>query len=317
MRARGTEAVWRLRSLMRRAAFAIPAVRRWRFRARTRQVLGWMAEGDHRVRLSLDTWDVEFPCPDDRWPLLPQPIRFQYVPERGTYRCRIGDTSFSTSSMPLFEILNELRGYCLLGKPAPGETCIDLGAGAGITNVYFSARIQGCAMFALEPDPWAAHQLREDLRQNGLENARVIRAAVAPESGSAAFDLRSPGSSRVSTMEASTGRGIEVRAMTLPDVVAAAGGRADYLKADIEGMEAEIAEPLGVLIRENRIRVAAVASYHRIGDAVTASMMEGIFRRMGDVCSRTVYPRHPTTFVARSDDDEILGRLSLIPPARP
>lgn len=315
MRRAAPEDAWRARYLLRRLAFLIPGIRRRRFRQRTNQVLEWMGQGDHRVRLSSDAWEIDFPNPDGRWPLLPSPIRLRYSPARGIYACLIGDLAFTARSMPLFEILNEVRGYCLLGKPGPGETCVDLGAGAGAANVYLSARIRGARMVALEPDPRAASQLEAELRDNGFSNARVIRAAVAPMGGVTSLNLRAMGASRVA---AGGGNGdVAVRAMALPDIIAAAGGRADYLKADIEGMETEIAEPLLGLILEGRVRVAAVASYHMVGGAPSSAALERIFSSSPGICRRTVYPRHPTTFVIRSDDEEMMGRLSAIPPIAP
>lgn len=279
--------------------------------------MGWMARGDHDVRLAGDTWEVDFPLPDDSCPLLPQPIRIDYVPARGIYACIIGETRFSTHSMPLFEILNELRGYSLLGKPSAGDVCVDLGAGAGITNVYLSARIRGAAMLAVEPDPLAAAQLKSDLERNGLVSARVIGAAVAATRGAATFDLGATGSSHIKSAGGGRGQEIEVRTMTLEDIVDEAGGRVDYLKADIEGAEAEIARSLEQIIRERRVRLAAVASYHLVGGIPTRKIIEGVFAGAPDVYCRTVYPRHPTTFAVRSDDIEIVARLSRIPQMHP
>ena len=134
---------------------------------------------------------------------------------------------------------------------AAGKVCIDLGANMG----DFTTRMAQVAshVYAFEPDPWTAAQLRA--RVADLPNVTVIEAAAGTEDGrmpifrSPKFDA-DPRKGSLSTtliaektnVGAASGDTVEVR--DLCAFVAALDTRIALLKIDIEGGEVALLEKL-------------------------------------------------------------------------
>jgi FkbM family methyltransferase len=139
----------------------------------------------------------------------------------------------------------------------PGGQAVDLGANAGFYTLAF-ARAVGPAgrVLAVEPASEASARLEENVRRNGLENVRLVRAAVGAAPGSltlhlSAVDLGS--SSCVNVPSPFEAAGTErVPATTLDDLVAQAGMAPDLVKIDVEGMELQVIQGAARLLAERR-----------------------------------------------------------------
>ncbi|MBN1145627.1 MAG: FkbM family methyltransferase [Anaerolineales bacterium] len=76
------------------------------------------------------------------------------------------------------------RLYERLGAPiGNGWTIIDIGGGIGDFAVYVASQHPESVIYSFEPDPQACALLEENLRLNGLANARVFQQAVWSQSG--------------------------------------------------------------------------------------------------------------------------------------
>ena len=76
----------------------------------------------------------------------------------------------------------------------PGDIVIDAGAHAGLYSVLAGKITRGAGRtISIEPAPETAALLRANLARNGVENARVIEAALSNSNGRLAFHLSPPG----------------------------------------------------------------------------------------------------------------------------
>lgn len=123
-----------------------------------------------------------------------------------------------------------------LPEPCDAASLVDLGANIGLTSVWFAKR-HGCShVVAVEPLPANVALLRRNLESNAI-NATILQAAVGPAAGEALF---------APALDLNSGRlgagCLPVEVVSMPAVLATLGadGRADVLKIDIEGAEAEL-----------------------------------------------------------------------------
>jgi FkbM family methyltransferase len=134
---------------------------------------------------------------------------------------------------------------------AEGRVCIDLGANIGV----YSRRMAEVArkVYAFEPDPWTAAELRTHLQ--GHDNVEVIEAAAGAEAGclplyrSGKFDSDPQKGSLSSTLVAGksnvTGTAVaEVEVRDFPAFLRALDSDVALLKIDIEGAEVALLEAL-------------------------------------------------------------------------
>lgn len=155
----------------------------------------------------------------------------------------------------------------LLGVVPERPVVLDLGANAGFFSLFAFHVRPGARCLSFEPMPDNFEILEENRRLQGPRNWRTFNQAVSSTAGTAT--LRCPedsGPSTVSTLLSGGTRGqartFEVQTRTLEEILETeAGGRCDWLKIDIEGIEYEV---LYTLPRQGfrRIRTIAIEAEH-------------------------------------------------------
>ena len=124
----------------------------------------------------------------------------------------------------------------------PGDVFIDVGANVGYFTLLGS-RLVGPEgrVHAFEPAPRVAALLRRNVEANGLRNVVVVEAALGAGTGAAAIAATRDSAYTYMLPDAAgpdTGRGVQVRTLTLDDHRRDARGRPPRLvKMDIQGFE--------------------------------------------------------------------------------
>lgn len=134
----------------------------------------------------------------------------------------------------------------------PGMTVLDIGANIGFLTLLFSRLAGGTGkVIALEPDPGNFGLLRRNVEANGRLNVRCENMAAAPEEGTIRL-FRSEehhGDHRI--FDSGDGRdSIEIRAASIDDLLGP-GGKADFIKIDVQGAETLVLKGMGRTIRES------------------------------------------------------------------
>jgi FkbM family methyltransferase len=144
-----------------------------------------------------------------------------------------------TNDVPVFEVLGcEAYGVDLAAL-GPVRTVLDLGANVGLATVYLARRLPGARFCCVEPSSRSLPYLEENLRRN-VASAVAIHAAAVGEPGPLHVHEGAYGGL---TRVAPDGAGEEVRGMTVAELLDAAGfERADFVKVDIQGGEADLFE---------------------------------------------------------------------------
>jgi len=120
----------------------------------------------------------------------------------------------------------------------PGGVFYDLGANIGFYSTL-AGRLVGemGAVYAFEPFPESAERARQNAARNGFAHVQIFELAVSDANGTANFALLDKSASHRINQEES-GAGIEVRCVTLDDIIVEKGLRPPTLiMIDIEGAE--------------------------------------------------------------------------------
>jgi FkbM family methyltransferase len=122
----------------------------------------------------------------------------------------------------------------------PGNICFDIGAQAGYHTLFASTMVGPAGrVFAFEPAPENAANIKKHVAINHLANVTVVEAAVSNVDGVAHFDC---GINAVSGHLAAVG-GLVVRTIALDhEIDSGALPEPDYIKIDAEGAELSILE---------------------------------------------------------------------------
>jgi FkbM family methyltransferase len=131
----------------------------------------------------------------------------------------------------------------------PGMRVLDVGAGHGVYALSL-ARLVGPAgeVVAFEPCAAARARLERGILRNGLDNCRLVAAAVADRPGEALLFAR-PGSEVASLGTERGGGGARVRLTTLDAEWRRAGEPAlDLVKIDVAGFETAVLDGAGRLL---------------------------------------------------------------------
>ena len=126
---------------------------------------------------------------------------------------------------------------------------LDCGSHIGLSVAWFKRRYPAARIVAFEPDPESFHLLRANVAANAFEGVELLNLAVSSRRGKARFygefDVADPMASAHSLREdwgtQRSDRWILVDTVPLADYIT---GPVDYLKLDIEGMEAEVLESI-------------------------------------------------------------------------
>jgi len=144
----------------------------------------------------------------------------------------------------------------------PGQVLYDIGSNVGFFSVL-GARLVGPTgrVYAFEPFPTTAAQVRINAELNGFSHLETIEAAVSNASGRAR--LADGGSSMQHSLKYQ-GPGIDVRTVAIDDLVAAGSIRPpNFVKLDVEGAEVDVLKGMhGVIARHRPVIMCEV---HWIG----------------------------------------------------
>ena len=138
-----------------------------------------------------------------------------------------------------------------------GAVVYDLGANLGVHAVALGRWIGAAGrLFCFEANPVCVYFLRANLRQNGIENATIVPAAVGNSERTMPFMVdfgnSFTGTAAASPLYASkAGQRILVECVRLDDLIArGVVPPADLIKIDIEGSELEALEGMTALLRK-------------------------------------------------------------------
>lgn len=273
---------------------------------------------DFQINYAKDVVALEFKSSMGYLPNWSYAPRFAWDCGRKAWKVSINGLSFYTITFPLFELINELRGYLLLGDLHTGDTVIDAGASSGISAMYFAKRIgpEG-RLICLEPSPDAIKILRENISINALENIAVLEKGISDRSGTESFFLGDVGASHIvqgSSKKSKSAVTLEV--VTLDDIVRAYGlEKVDFIKMDIEGAEVRIIDQLSSFLASQPGLIIAVASYHECSERKASAWIHDQIERMNlPLEVKTVYPHHETTFLLNRANINMVRRLREIKP---
>lgn len=129
----------------------------------------------------------------------------------------------------------------------PGDTCVDIGAHKGYVTLWLGSLVGAHGqVVAIEPDPRAMRELRENCLRNGFRHILCLPCAIGDHNGTCELVLTSQMgySTRFPNAAAAplTVQQISVEAKTLDSVLAQAGisprrHRLPFVKIDAEGSE--------------------------------------------------------------------------------
>ena len=131
----------------------------------------------------------------------------------------------------------------LVNEIEPGYTCIDLGSNIGYTTLYMchGAGATG-KVYAIEPDPWNADQLRKNVNHNGYgDRCEVSECAISDVDGKIEF-WQSDKSNLSSVMKTKhSTKCIKVDSFSLKSFLEDRQ-YPNFIKMDIEGHEVKVFE---------------------------------------------------------------------------
>jgi FkbM family methyltransferase len=135
--------------------------------------------------------------------------------------------------------------YALPGyQIEPNDIVIDIGANVGSFAIFASRQACAGMVFTFEPDPTAFTLLQENLKLNGITNARPVHAAVGGSDGTTILHLDESHTGRASLYAEHVhvaGQEFEVPLVSLRTILDSNGiDRCNFLKLDCEGAEFEI-----------------------------------------------------------------------------
>jgi len=133
-----------------------------------------------------------------------------------------------------------------------GMTVIDAGANQGIYTLLLARLVSPASVFVFEPEPVLYQQLVWNVRENKVGNIVCHNMAVSNSTGRLTLQRggMNLGDNRVMA-EASPGSGrFEVNAASLDDLFE--GKKVDFLKADIQGWEAQAFNGARRLLERNQ-----------------------------------------------------------------
>jgi FkbM family methyltransferase len=155
-----------------------------------------------------------------------------------------------------------LRSFECERPPAP--LFLDVGAGVGYYSLLIKKRWPDAVVVAFEPLPRHADALVANCALNGLcaEDVALVRAAVGPCSGRAAFVDRGYSSALDAASGSDTASIVEMR--SLGDVVEQAGP-VHLLKMDIQGAELDVLTAAGDVLARHGVRHLVIGTH---GDSI-------------------------------------------------
>jgi FkbM family methyltransferase len=150
---------------------------------------------------------------------------------------------------------------------------VDCGSNIGLAILFFKRLFPRATVLGFEPDPKTFDVLMTNVRENELDDVRVLNLAVHDGRDELELygDRKTPGSPQMSTRnERIAGTTTRVPATRLSDHIA---GTVDFLKLDVEGAERIVIEDLEQAAKLELIRTMAIEYHHHLNaeeDALSA-----------------------------------------------
>jgi FkbM family methyltransferase len=134
-----------------------------------------------------------------------------------------------------------------------GDTVLDCGASEGIFSLRVLERAHRIAAF--EPSPPFVKSLHKTFGDH--PKVSVVPMALGEREGEAFLE----GDSLYGHVDGNAKSGVPIRITTVDGWAEQAGGRVDYIKADIEGFEMEMLQGAASTIRRDKPKIA-ITTYH-------------------------------------------------------
>jgi FkbM family methyltransferase len=136
----------------------------------------------------------------------------------------------------------------VLANLSPGMVFIDVGANIGYFTLLAGQHlVHSGRVFAVEPNPSVAEQLRQNVARSGLSNVTVVEAACSDSDERRPFYLAdishtgNTGQSSLSRENAQTETWVQVNCLTMDQLVESTKAtRVDLVKIDVEGAEMSV-----------------------------------------------------------------------------
>lgn len=170
-----------------------------------------------------------------------------------------------------YSMASSLEAELYRARIKPGMTVLEIGANVGFFTLLFSglAGEQG-RVLAFEPDPSNFRLLEKSAAESGRANITCRQAAVSDRSGTLKLFISEENRGDHRVYDCGDGRGcVDVQAASIDEVLGA-GGRADFIKMDIQG-----AEYRALLGMERTVRNSP-------GLAMLCEFSPGLIRKAGD-----------------------------------
>jgi len=138
-----------------------------------------------------------------------------------------------------------------------GDVFVDVGAHVGYFTLLASRRVgPSGTVLAIEPNPFALDQLRQNVERNDLRNVLVVPTACGASRGAVKLYLHSESNSSMASMypgEATASSAVEVPCTKLDELCQQRGvQRMKLVKVDVEGAELFVLRGMTRIMREMR-----------------------------------------------------------------
>ena len=118
-----------------------------------------------------------------------------------------------------------------------GAAIVEVGAYVGNHVVYYSRFMQPRSILVLEPNPSSIALLRRNLEANSVTVADVSRLGIGIAAGAGTYDLVCEGGDNRGATRLVAAPGGALQSAPLDELI---GGKVDFIKIDVEGMELEV-----------------------------------------------------------------------------
>jgi FkbM family methyltransferase len=184
----------------------------------------------------------------------------------------------------------------------PGGVVADLGAYCGLTSLAFAKKVGATGrVFAFEADPGNFAALRTNLEKYPEAQVTAENVAVWKEAGEVRFQAEGTLGSSIESFSHRTNATVAVRAVRLPDFLAAQKiERLDLIKMDVEGAETDILATCRDLLR--RFRPVVIVEAHRPHGVSTADACAAILHEEGYRTYQVLQPGTKSPLVVGKPD---------------